>query len=231
MVLSPSDYLSLEPNLPSLLRQFLSALTPMGTLHLLHLNGIPKTLSPELTLAGFTTISSPTDSATIIAQKPAYAASTLLSFKNRPAGSVPLMKLNRKLDPAKKQALWAIASSPATPLVDAEALLTAADKARPVPTCEPVVASAPRRKRACKGCSCGLAELEEEERKNSKVVLLDGGQDGETMEVDQEERARLVAAAKAAPKATSSCGSCFLGDAFRCASCPYLGALHSLRSV
>ncbi|KJA24556.1 hypothetical protein HYPSUDRAFT_161825 [Hypholoma sublateritium FD-334 SS-4] len=223
VVLSPSDYLSLESNLPSLLRQLLSALTPLGTLHLLHLTSPPKILSSELTLAGFTTISSPTDSVTIIAQKPAYAPSASLSFKNRSAGSVPLMKLNRKLDPAKKQALWAIASSPATPLVDAEALLTAADKARPVPTCEPVAASAPRRKRACKGCSCGLAELEEEERKNGKVVLLDGGQDGETMEVDQAERTRLVAAAKAAPKATSSCGSCFLGDAFRCASCPYLG--------
>lgn len=158
-----------------------------------------------------------------MAQKPAYAPSTSLSFKNRPAGSAPLMKLKRKADPAKKQALWAIASSPSTPLVDAESLLTAEDRKRPVPTCEPVSTLAPRRKKACKGCSCGLAELEEEERKNSKVVLLDGAQEGETMEVDQAERERLVAAAKAAPKATSSCGSCFLGDAFRCASCPYLG--------
>lgn len=211
------------PKLSPLLAQLLSGLTPLGTLHLLNLTSAFQTLPSELTLAGFTILSSLQESGTIIAQKPSYAPSSSLSFKNRPAGSVPLMKLNRRSDSAKKQALWAITSSPSTPLIDAESLLTPADKARPVPTCEPVNAAAPRRKKACKGCSCGLAELEEEERKNSKIVLLDGSQNGETMEVDQAERERLVQAAKAAPKATSSCGSCFLGDAFRCASCPYLG--------
>ena len=86
-------------------------------------------------------------------------------------------------------------------------------------------AGAPRRKKACKGCSCGLAELEEEERRTGKVVLLDGSQNGEARAVEQSEKERLIQAAKSAPKATSSCGSCFLGDAFRCASCPYLGEL------
>ncbi|KAH9482416.1 electron carrier [Psilocybe cubensis] len=220
--LSPSDYESLQPKLSPLLAQLLSGLTPLGTLHLLNLSSVFQTLPSELTLAGFNILSSLPDTGTLVAQKPAQSGGSL-SLKNRPASAVPLMKLNRKVDPAKKQALWAITSSPSTPLVDAEALLTPADKARPVPVCEPVNAAAPRRKKACKGCTCGLAELEEEERKNSKVVILDGSQDGVAREVDQSEKERLIKAANAAPKATSSCGSCFLGDAFRCASCPYLG--------
>ncbi|KAL0949899.1 hypothetical protein HGRIS_009928 [Hohenbuehelia grisea] len=225
VTLSPSEYEGLLPNLPPLLAEILQGLAPNGSLNLLNLNASLQTLPSELTLAGFQIIQSLTPDGVIVAQKPTHSAGTSFSLKKKLAGSTPAPAISlprRNKDLSAKKALWTL-SSPSTPLIDAESLLTPADRARPVPTCEPVNAAAPRRKRACKNCSCGLAELEAEERKSGKVVVIDGAPDGGAIEMTQEERERLMKAAEAAPKATSSCGNCFLGDAFRCAGCPYRG--------
>ena len=246
VVLSASEYKTLGPRLTSLATQILDGLTPLGKLHIL---GTPSesTLPDELTLLGFTIIyTTPSSSGTtIVAQKPArsYSLKTKKAIATTTDGTgadpiaMPLPRRGKVNSQdsgkkASKAALWTLVS-PSTPSIDAEALLTPADRQRPV-ACDPATpASAPRKKKACKGCTCGLAEIEkaEEEAEQAelaerlKVVLLD--QDG-VVEVDaangvDKERERLKRAAESATKATSSCGSCYLGDAFRCSSCPYRG--------
>lgn len=213
VVLSEAEYQALSGRITVLLSQLLSALEPLGTLHVHNVTPSFSDVSSHLTNSGFTVLTTIIADGDVIAQKPAHSTAGV---------AVPL---RRKVDPAKKaskKALWTL-SAPSTPSIDAESLLTEADRQRPVPTCEPIVKGAPRRKKACKNCTCGLAELEAEELAQSKVVLLDGAEAGQTLEVAQSEKDRLVAAAAAAPKATSSCGNCYLGDAFRCDSCPYRG--------
>jgi anamorsin len=68
------------------------------------------------------------------------------------------------------------------------------------------------RKKACKNCSCGLAELEAEAETDPS---------SNAAAIQEEEVVVMKGSKKAAP--SSSCGNCYLGDAFRCGSCPYLG--------
>ncbi|KAH8830649.1 cytokine-induced anti-apoptosis inhibitor 1, Fe-S biogenesis-domain-containing protein [Flagelloscypha sp. PMI_526] len=226
ILLAPNEYenlISSQPQLDLLLKSVQDGLNPLGTLHILR-HSASSTFTSPLVSAGFNVLSS--QDSHLVAQKPfaAIRPAPDIQFQPKPnASAVPLRRKQKTPDQAKK-ALWAL-SPASTPPIDSDSLLTAEDRARPVPLCEPIDASKPRRKKACKNCSCGLRELEEEELSNSKVVLVDASVNGSgtTFEVKNSEKARLVAAANAAPKATSSCGNCFLGDAFRCAGCPYLG--------
>ncbi|KAJ8523012.1 hypothetical protein ONZ45_g545 [Pleurotus djamor] len=226
ITLDTSEYEDLLPNMPALLSQISEGLRPLGTLRLLNIAPSLQTIPSEITLAGYTLLNSSSNDGSIIAQKPNHSAGAAISLKSAksdlPSKPATISLPRRKTDNATKKILWSL-TSPSASQIDADALLTPADRERPVPTCEPVNPSAPRRKRACKNCTCGLAELEQEELSRSNVVIIDGSETGSAKEVSQSERNRLLNAAKAAPKATSSCGNCYLGDAFRCASCPYLG--------
>lgn len=83
-------------------------------------------------------------------------------------------------------------------LLDEDEILTEADKKKPERTEANTNDGELKPKKACANCTCGLAdELEKEAKEKIKKP---------------EESA-----------ANSSCGSCYLGDAFRCASCPYRG--------
>jgi anamorsin len=195
--------------LPRLFDFISSSLVESGRLTL---QGLPpqSNIHKILSVSGFTIQPGSTDEATTLTAKKVVSAPKYIALPRRPTTK------------SQKAAIWSF-SDPSTPTIDPSTLLQPADLVRPVPTCEPVTAGAPRRKKACKGCTCGLAELEVEETKSARVVMLSGGIDGEAIAVTQDEKQRLMEAAAKASKATSSCGSCFLGDAFRCASCPYLG--------
>ncbi|EGO60247.1 hypothetical protein NEUTE1DRAFT_56420 [Neurospora tetrasperma FGSC 2508] len=102
-------------------------------------------------------------------------------------------------------------------VIDEDTLLTEADLRRPIqqpPECQPKPG---KKRRACKDCTCGLAErleAEDKARRDKADQALN------TLKLKSED---LLELDLTVPGKTGSCGSCALGDAFRCAGCPYLG--------
>ena len=81
-------------------------------------------------------------------------------------------------------------------LIDEDNLLLEEDLSKPDTQSYDCGEGAGGVRKACKGCSCGLAE-----------------------ELDKE----AAALPKKSAEKASACGNCYLGDAFRCATCPHLG--------
>ncbi|XP_057379891.1 anamorsin homolog [Daphnia carinata] len=136
-------------------------------------------ISADLKLAGFCNIIVKTSENSFFAQTPNFevGSSSRLAFA--------------------KPAVWSLSDAlvdDQVELINEDDLLDENDLKKPDAETLRVCGTTGKRK-ACKDCSCGLAEE------------LEAGQPVKP----------------ATKSATSSCGSCYLGDAFRCASCPYLG--------
>lgn len=211
------------------LAQLAGALKPGGTLQVSEPSG-GRDLKTALMLAGLVKSQTAAGGGSVSTTSSSSSSSDVVTATgNKPAYEVgaaaPLKRLPKKTKaPSKAVAsVWTISATDDAAfggsdlLMDdgGEGLLDAADLAAAStapakPECGPE-AGATKRKKACKNCTCGLAEQE--------------------AEAEAKQSAAAAAAAKAgepAPPAAvvtpaSSCGSCYLGDAFRCSSCPYLG--------
>lgn len=201
----------------------------------------------ELTIAGFTDIQTDDATGVVSATKPLAASSSFsIGTSTATSSALPLRrKLGNGASSNAKKSLWATQPASSSDLIDQSSLLRDADfiatTAVKRPDCD-VGPGQGKKKKACKGCTCGLRELQEEEEQNanSNVVQLDtedmdmpgatpaqgGGKRTEVTEtiIGKDGKPKTIKRIQVDTKgATSSCGSCFLGDAFRCSSCPYLG--------
>ena len=124
--------------------------------------------------------------------KPASTAAVPLNLKR----SRPSSKPKKKLD---------FLSLDSSDTIDESTLLHPQDFTKPIIQPQECAPAPGKRRKACKNCTCGLKDLEDSENENARklpVVVL--GED----ELDFTVQGK-----------SSSCGSCSLGDAFRCSGC------------
>lgn len=146
-----------------------------------------ESFSSRLILLGFINVSYNDAHNYLTCEKPNYEVGSMakLSFGKKPS----------QQDKVEATKVWKLDlnDDEDDDMIDPDELLDEEDKKAPEADSLRVCSTTGKRK-ACKDCSCGLAE-----------------------ELDTEKKKSLN------PTEKSSCGSCYLGDAFRCSSCPYLG--------
>ena len=198
---------------PETLRAFFDLLKPGGRLGVFVKGGggeedsssamIQKEVSKRLTLEGFEdvvvseqTSVSGTRATKVSGRKPKWERGVTFSLGEK--------KTKKTL--VSKASAWEEDDDDRDEMIDEDALLTEKDKAKP--TAEGEGVGCPPTRKPCKDCTCGRKE-EEEMKENatpaSSVVKMD-------LENDPNDETFK-----------SACGNCALGDAFRCAGCPYLG--------
>ncbi|WFD41807.1 electron carrier [Malassezia psittaci] len=195
---------------------------------------VTRKLQAELAIAGFANAASSHDeNVQLTAERPVLSAVQLDDRTSMDsAGALPLRRkqANGVADnKSSKKALWTTQPGGS---INPDSLMEGTPLGpRTREDCTVDLNAPPqRRKRACKGCTCGLRELQEEEERTGEIVKLQNGELGgartetEVTVTGSDGQPKKVKKVQVDTKgATSSCGSCFLGDAFRCSTCPYLG--------
>ena len=197
---------------PETLTNFFDLLKPGGRLGIFVLlkkgggeedsSAMQKEVSKRLTLEGFEEVVSEqtsvsgTSATKVSGRKPKWERGVTFSLGEK----------KTKKTTVSKASAWEEDEDDRDEMIDEDALLTEKDKAKP--TAEGEGVGCPPTRKPCKDCTCGRKE-EEEMKENatpaSSVVKMD-------LENDPNDETFK-----------SACGNCALGDAFRCAGCPYLG--------
>lgn len=199
---SPSSLSSLFPS-------FLRVLSPSSSLYL-HCSSVAEveSIQTNLLLNGFidvTTIEQVKVKENAASEEGRVIKGTKPNWSNNSSAPLAFLKNKTSTTPAvpSTSTKWQLTDTMEDDLIDEDDLLEREqDKVikKPIVACGPSSTSAdstaPKRK-ACKGCSCGLAEEEAAAEKNGLEMPV--------------------------KKAGAGCGSCGLGDAFRCSTCPFLG--------
>jgi hypothetical protein len=188
----------------------------------------------------------------VVATKAAVTSVPLSFLKKRPASDIDstasssssatpstssgAVSLPARTSRAAKASLWAFttaasSSGTATPTIDESTLLTDADLARPT-LVKRADCDVKRTRRACKNCTCGLSEILLDEKEDDDLVEAGFAAQPNATALNSSTAINGAAAVPLKKKTpvrkiksgvTSSCGNCYLGDAFRCGGCPYLG--------
>jgi len=156
---------------------------------------ISEKLRKNLTLSGFvdTTIYANESFVEVISRKPEWET-----------GTSQVIKIKKKVQIEKKpEVVWTMDEDE---IMDQSELIDEKDRIKPDMAkirAEFDCGTGKTGGKACKNCTCGRAQMEAEGGEVRKTKLT----------LDMLEN----------PGVDSSCGSCGLGDAFRCAGCPYRG--------
>jgi len=117
-------------------------------------------------------------------------------------GSAQKINLRTGANKAAQTSAWASVSEHDNDIIDEDSLITDSDRTSKPSTKADDCEVGSSGKKACKNCTCGRADAE---------ASGDAPKPKLTKEMIEN------------PGVNSSCGSCGLGDAFRCKGCPYRG--------